>query len=504
MRINVRKDAIEVDRLRRSFERKLEGRLKRLFNKGFRRVSNDFPEWEQASVLMTAELDLVLRGFMRDVVGRFSQRVLRNRGIKFDVETIAQNYIREQGARNIRGISQYTRSVIKGAILSGYEDGIGNAGIQKKLRELGGDITKRRAAVIARTETHTASNYANHNVNKEFLPQSTMKQWVATSDLRTRSHHASMNGKKVNIDEDFEVPSPDGLRRMMYAGDPKGGSHNVINCRCTVIYIAPDDDVVGIPETVKVSEEPWMFKDGIKPNYRRESGVFGVSRSVVNRYEQDADGTALYAKRKGLTADEYGLINEYTGSSYREINNTMRKWFKTGEIDKSLAEESLGHYEVIKSGFAKLPAYKDFTHRGIEIDPDEFIKNLGIKKGSKFRTESYWSTSKSSSSAFRGDVILVIDGKSGRDISKLSQFEHEQEVLFLPSTEFTVEAIDRSGSKTYIYLNEDDGGSKSIPIEAELFIEALSNAKKKQPERFNSKINSQNELFSIDNRLITK
>jgi hypothetical protein len=64
-----------------------------------------------------------------------------------------------------------------------------------------------------------------------------IKEWVATSDTRTRTSHMIANGTKVSMDEDFTV----GGSPMKYAGDPRGGASNVINCRCVIVYVDAED-----------------------------------------------------------------------------------------------------------------------------------------------------------------------------------------------------------------------------------------------------------------------
>ena len=66
-----------------------------------------------------------------------------------------------------------------------------------------------------------------------------LKKWVATQDGRTRSSHSSANGQTVDMNEDFLI----GGTPMGFAGDSKGGSRNVINCRCVIIY-ADERDLV--------------------------------------------------------------------------------------------------------------------------------------------------------------------------------------------------------------------------------------------------------------------
>ena len=121
-------------------------------------------------------------------------------------------------------------------------------------------ITRRRAALIARTETHGAASFANHQYHQELANDTgieMMKKWVATADDRTRSDHADANGQVVAMDEDFTV----GGAKMKHAGDPRGGAKNVINCRCVIVYVDAEDELDGTPAA---QVEP---DDGLDPNW---------------------------------------------------------------------------------------------------------------------------------------------------------------------------------------------------------------------------------------------
>ena len=52
-------------------------------------------------------------------------------------------------------------------------------------------------------------------------------------------------------------------------------------------------------------------------------------------------------------------------------------------------------------------------------------------------------------------ITLVIESKTGRDVSKFSQYPEEQEVLFLPLTGFEVISVEKDGWEEYtIVLKE--------------------------------------------------
>ncbi len=86
-----------------------------------------------------------------------------------------------------------------------------------------------QAERIARTETTTAMNTATEVAAQE-TNLDYVKQWLSAGDGRERPSHQRLNGKKVNKDGVFS----NGLR---YPGDPLGSSGEVINCRCTQLYI---------------------------------------------------------------------------------------------------------------------------------------------------------------------------------------------------------------------------------------------------------------------------
>ena len=75
---------------------------------------------------------------------------------------------------------------------------------------------------------------------ESFNEPTMIKRWVSNADERTRPSHALANGQEVGIDDDFII----GGKKMSYAGDPKGGASEVINCRCVIVYTEPDDEIL--------------------------------------------------------------------------------------------------------------------------------------------------------------------------------------------------------------------------------------------------------------------
>ena len=56
------------------------------------------------------------------------------------------------------------------------------------------------------------------------------REWIATSDGRTRDWHRELDGVTAAVDEPFE----NAIGKIMYPGDPSADGANVWNCRCTI------------------------------------------------------------------------------------------------------------------------------------------------------------------------------------------------------------------------------------------------------------------------------
>ena len=155
--------------------------------------------------------------------------------------------------------------------------------IARQLPKEFAQVNRRRANVIARTETHSAAGYANHDYYSQASDSygiQMVKQWVATSDARTRQQHSLMNGTKVPMDEDFIMPNG---ARMGFTGDSKGGAVHVINCRCVTLYHEPEDEVVeSKPISAKVEGKELSFEeimDGLDDSIFEDVSVGMYTRS---------------------------------------------------------------------------------------------------------------------------------------------------------------------------------------------------------------------------------
>ena len=169
---------------------------------------------------------------------------------------LAQEYIAlEAIRRRIVQVSEATRQQIVNAVQIGQDSGQGIAEIAQGIRDRLPSLSRRRASVIARTETHGAANYgADGAARTTGLPM--RKEWVSVEDHRTRDFgdgdgvvdefsHRAMSGVVVDMEQPFMVPRRNLTSEpMMFPGDPNGSAANVINCRCAVAHIVDFDAIL--------------------------------------------------------------------------------------------------------------------------------------------------------------------------------------------------------------------------------------------------------------------
>jgi uncharacterized protein with gpF-like domain len=130
---------------------------------------------------------------------------------------------------------EQAQAIIQKATEEAIAEGLGEidtaALIQRRINEAGGDLSRLRSRMIARTESHAASTASTQMaVKSSGLPM--QKEWIASGGERTRSAHASAHGQVRGMDEPFNV----GGELLMVPGDTNGSAENVINCRCVCGY----------------------------------------------------------------------------------------------------------------------------------------------------------------------------------------------------------------------------------------------------------------------------
>jgi SPP1 gp7 family putative phage head morphogenesis protein len=127
-------------------------------------------------------------------------------------------------------------NVCRGIIINAAQNGLSTRVIKEQINHEV-SVSEARANVIARTEINRASNSGAIAQMRKLEIDTTVKTWSAVNDGRTREAHAEADGQTVPLDQAFDV----GGEPLDAPGD--GSAENCINCRCTVTYDIPDDDL---------------------------------------------------------------------------------------------------------------------------------------------------------------------------------------------------------------------------------------------------------------------
>tara|TARA_Y100000114_G_scaffold146700_1_gene157672 strand:+ start:16 stop:1992 length:1977 start_codon:yes stop_codon:yes gene_type:complete len=264
--INARKELREQNRIRVNFEKSMQRKLIIMFNEFGNKGAKIYESTGTTGLTLyfsqtRKKVEQTLKPFYIRIIQTFSERLERRltkkEGNFFDILT--ERYMMSVGANHITDIDATTRKQLQRVISQAQKEGLGVAQTARQIEErFQPRFTRARSATIARTETHSAASFANHEMGKELQSSGVQlkKQWVATSDERTRIAHINANGTTVPMDEAFVV---DGAS-MQYTGDPNGGARNVINCRCVTLYIE-DETVVYDSPTVNTTTKLPPVKD---------------------------------------------------------------------------------------------------------------------------------------------------------------------------------------------------------------------------------------------------
>jgi hypothetical protein len=139
-----------------------------------------------------------------------------------------------------------------------------------------------------------------------------------------------------------------------------------------------------------------------------------------------------------LSAGERVAVHAYTHPVlYARLNDHLRAVDGGAAADDRLVQWG----RMLSGALGRLPARPGTSYRGVDVTPALLARFEALAPGDVVRFAGFTSTSSVETSALAGEVMLVIRGRTGRDISALSLTPQEREVLFGPGTRFRV--IDR-------------------------------------------------------------
>lgn len=177
------------------------------------------------------------------IYGQLKKTHLKFRGFGFNEQwtQLVQQYLGNIELLNtVQGITETTKERILKVIADGIENGLSVDDIVAKLQS--DEYTTARARLIVRTESVGATN-----VGSMIGAMSTgimyQKEWISALDHRVRGlkpkdrfSHIALNGDVVDMEKGFNNGEV-----IRYPGDKKASAGNIIQCRCTMGFIAKRD-----------------------------------------------------------------------------------------------------------------------------------------------------------------------------------------------------------------------------------------------------------------------
>lgn len=150
-----------------------------------------------------------------------------------------------------------------------------------------------------------------------------------------------------------------------------------------------------------------------------------------------------------LNADDVAALAHYTGPGYQDLNFALRE----GALDAS----QQARVDALQKALEKLPVYEGAVVRGTNLPADALEQ---YRPGDVITEPAFTSTSRdhtvAQSPIFAGNTEFRIWSTTGRDVSSVSMYPGEQEILFPAGSKFYVisKTVDPITGRTIIEMIE--------------------------------------------------
>lgn len=153
-------------------------------------------------------------------------------------DSFAENYLARAKNRLVN-IGETVWQNIREQLLVGFSLGESTTKLAQRVVDAG-HVSLARANVIARTEVNAAASMGGFQ-QVMLMGMTGTKEWLDTSDERTRCTHRAAGGQTVPLDGRFRLGGElecgkFGISFLLVPGDPTAPIGETIQCRCSVAY----------------------------------------------------------------------------------------------------------------------------------------------------------------------------------------------------------------------------------------------------------------------------
>ncbi len=211
--------------------RKIEREIERLFKELEEAYQRDYRNALRVTVDVgyQSNLEIIQNDDVRSAVAAIGTEGVNQR----------RAILEARGIATFANISKTSTEAIMRIVEDGLQRGLASTEIARQIVEspVTGISSSARAQKIARTEVFTAISIGKLAVleDTQKIVPGLKKAWITANDERVRDTHIS-NQRQGPIDADKKFSN--GLK---YPRDIEGSAKEVINCRCDLLMIPPDD-----------------------------------------------------------------------------------------------------------------------------------------------------------------------------------------------------------------------------------------------------------------------
>jgi hypothetical protein len=208
--------------------------------------------------------------------------------------------------------------------------------------------------------------------------------------------------------------------------------------------------VVG--ELRKMDGKPTPGPTDIEPPLTPAKGPPASLRDIIGeaKYKQFEEALnavkAAHPEYADIPIDEMIAIRGYAAEDYALLNKALRAQ------DAAELERLSGYIQKATSGLEKLPPYAGTVNRGASMTEDMVARYV---PGQTVTEAGFTSTSAKGGTPFKGNTNFIIKSKTGKDVSMISKFPKEKEILFPPGTQFKVNAVQKPAPGVNIIFLEE-------------------------------------------------
>jgi hypothetical protein len=191
------------------------------------------------------------------------------------------------------------------------------------------------------------------------------------------------------------------------------------------------------------------------PHVPSDGGPHGRSHGGPNdtnghgSHDPGTDNGSDHLPLHPLNSDDLAALAHYTGPGYQDLNFALRE----GALDAS----QQARVDALHKALEKLPVYEGAVVRGTNLPADVLEQ---YRPGEIITEPALTSTSRdhtvAQSPTFAGNTEFRIWSTTGRDVSAVSTFPDEQEILFPAGSKFYVisKIVDPQTGRTIIEMIE--------------------------------------------------